>query len=379
MSDLGIATELLGLEEKWLQPFEVQDPFNHDADLRGYLSLKPDSRYGALAITCVNGRPAPQRIFATPKLHYPFDRMGAFHFPPVKSVAIYEKLDGTNVLAYRYCDAEGNLHTTYKLRLFPVLRNGKWGAFLDMWREMLNRYPSIGELPAKNDCAVSFELYGAQNVHLVVYERPLDCAVLFGVSGSGGLIPPSSLETGGVSMPRLYGELRAGEDPVAAYARIREEVERDIEKLEDGKLKGSEGAVWYVTSASGETVIFKCKPDSVEEVHWTRGINKTAVTMTCWNLLETSDILSYETLLPLLLEDYTQEEIDGFRAHIDACIEEVNRDLEFQRRVLEAYARTGLSIAQDKGAVMRALSGKFNRGEMKKVYALIAQQEAKAS
>jgi uncharacterized protein (DUF2267 family) len=176
-----------------------------------------------------------------------------------------------------------------------------------------------------------------------------------------------------VSTPRLYGELRAGEDPVAAYARIREEIEGGIEKLEDGKLKGSEGAVWYVTSASGEIVIFKCKPDSVEEVHWTTGINKTAVTMTCWNLLETSDALNYEALLPLLLEDYSQEEIDKFRAHVDVCIEEVNRELAFRNRVLEEYARTGLSIAEDKAAVMRALSGKFNRGEMKKVYALIAQ------
>lgn len=178
--------------------------------------------------------------------------------------------------------------------------------------------------------------------------------------------------------PRLYGELRAGEDPVAAYGRIREEIERDIEKLEDGKLKGSEGAVWYVTPASGETVIFKCKPDSVEEVHWTVGINKAAVTMTCWNLLETSDTLSYETLLPLLLEDYTQEEIDPFRTHIDACIEEVNRELAFRTRVLEAYARTGLSIASDKASVMRALSEKFNRGEMKKVYALIIQHAQRA-
>ena len=378
MSDLAIATDLLGLEEKWLQPFEVQDPFNGDADLRGYLSLRPDHRYGALAVTHVNGKPAPQRIFATPKLHYPFDRAGTFHFPPVKHIAIYEKLDGTNVLAYRYGDAEGNLHTTYKLRLFPVLRNGKWGAFLDMWREMLNRYPVIQELPVTNDCSVSFELYGAQNAHLIVYEQPLDCALLFGVNRSGDVIPPSRMEAGGVPTPRLYGELRAGEDPVAAYGRIREEIERDIEKLEDGKLKGSEGAVWYVTPASGETVIFKCKPDSVEEVHWTVGINKAAVTMTCWNLLETSDTLSYETLLPLLLEDYTQEEIDPFRTHIDACIEEVNRELAFRTRVLEAYARTGLSIASDKASVMRALSEKFNRGEMKKVYALIIQHAQRA-
>ncbi|MGH9391205.1 MAG: RNA ligase family protein [Vicinamibacteria bacterium] len=372
MTDLETALRLLAIEEKWIQPFAVQDPFG-DLALEGYLSLRPDHRYGALAITRVGGKPAPQRVLATPKIHYPFDRGGKFRFPPVAGIAIYEKLDGTNVLAYRYLDAEGGLHTTYKLRLFSVLRNSKWGPFLDMWKEMLARYPAIASLPEVNGCAVSFELYGSRNAHLVIYDQPLDCAVLFGLQADGTPLRPLDLDVRGVPTARLDGELDATSDPVAEYNRIREEIERDLEKLEDEKLRGSEGMVWYVTTARSELVLFKCKPESVEAVHWAGGINKEAVRATCWNLLETEDVLSFETLVPLLLEEYTQEEIDRFRGHIDDCIAEVNGELSFRQRVLEEYAKVGLTLAEDKGTVMRALSSSFKKNEMKKVYSLIVR------
>ena len=49
---------------------------------------------------------------ATPKLRYPFDRHGAFHFPSVKQIDIYEKIDGTNIVAYQFKDAQDNSHVT---------------------------------------------------------------------------------------------------------------------------------------------------------------------------------------------------------------------------------------------------------------------------
>ncbi len=376
MTDLETALALLAVEDKWLQPFAVQDPFS-DLTLEGYLSQRPDHRYGALAILRVDGRPAPQRILATPKIHYPFDRAGTFRFPPVAGISIYEKLDGTNVLACRYRDADGGLHTTYKLRLFAVLRNSKWGPFLDMWKEILVRYPAISSLPEVNGCAVSFELYGSRNAHLIIYETPLDCAVLFGLREDGTALRPLDLDVGDVPTARLYGELDRTHDPVSEYNRIREAMERDIEKLEDEKLRGEEGTVWYVTTARSELVLFKCKPESVEAVHWAGGINKEAVLATCWNLLETEDVLSFETLVRLLLEEYTQEEIDRFRGHIDDCIAEVNGELSFRKRVLEEYAKVGVTLTEDKGAVMRALSSSFKKNEMKKVYSLVIRYGAR--
>ena len=47
--------ELLEVAEKWLEPFGVTDPFSK-LRLEGYLSLKPDFRYGALALLKAVGR-----------------------------------------------------------------------------------------------------------------------------------------------------------------------------------------------------------------------------------------------------------------------------------------------------------------------------------
>ena len=369
--DQQLACKLLDLDVKWLQHFDVTDPFNQDLQLQGYISRKSDHRYGALAITRVNGGLAPQVVYATPKLHYPFGKDGKFHFPAIKSIKIYEKLDGTNVFMYIYRDADGNQFTTFKLRLYPVLRNSRWGDFLDFWREILQRHPRIPDLLSVNDCFISFELYGNRNSHLMIYEENLAAAALFGVRSDATVVPPWLLELYDVPPAPLVGELCAGEDPVKKYAVIREEMERKNKATEDDHLSGIEGTVWYVVEPSGTMTLFKCKPESVEAIHWAVGINKASVTMTCWNLLETSDELSYETLLPLLLEEYSQEDIDRFRENIDACILQVSKQLAFRERVLAAYKKIGISLDQDKRVVMRALSQEFDRKDMKKVYTVI--------
>ena len=145
--------------------------------------------------------------------------------------------------------------------------------------------------------------------------------------------------------------------------------------VENEQLAGTEGAVWYVVEPSGRVSMWKCKPESVEQIHWAVGINKTAVLATCWNLLETQDELNYEALVPLLLEEYDAEEIEGYRTHIDACIAQVNDTLAYQARVLAAYRATGLSLSTHKSEVMRALAQQFPRGEMKRVYSVIARSE----
>ncbi|MCF6197941.1 MAG: hypothetical protein L3J67_00845 [Hyphomicrobiaceae bacterium] len=370
LTDLELARNLTGLEDKWLQPFDVTDPFA-GLRLEGYLSRKPNHLYGAVAILRVDEHSAPQLIHATPKLHYPFGKSGQFHFPPISKIDIFEKLDGTNVLAYRYKDADNNEHLTYKLRLYPVLRNGKWGAFLDMWREMLELYTDIPTLADKNDCAISFELYGARNLHLMTYENPLDCAVLFGVDRQGNCRPPFELDLGPVPSARHHGTLQADHDPVEEYARIRSELEAEISPAEEDRLNGLEGTVWYVTTPSLERVMFKCKPESVEAIHWKGGINKEAVKATCWNLLETQDDLSYAALEPMLLEEYDREDIGRFREMIDLCLADINLELEFRDQVLAQYKSIGVRLSQDKGKVMRHMSGKYEKRLMAKVYSTI--------
>ena len=377
MTDLEQAAALLEVDAKFLQPFDVTDPFNDEVRLEGFLCQRPDHRYGALALLRVDGRPAPQPIFATPKLHYPFGKDGSFHFPAIHTAHLYEKLDGTNVLAYRYADAEGRRRLTYKLRLSPVLRNSKWGPFLDYWRELLARHPGIPGLIEANGCHVSFEMFGARNAHLIAYDVPLAAALLFGVRPvDATVVGPFQMQTGSVPVAPLLGELRAGDDPVAHFQALRQEMEGRNKPAADDKLSGTEGAVWYVSEPSGRVTLWKCKPESVEEIHWATGINKTAVIATCWNALETSDVLNYDVLLPLLLEEYQSDDIEKFRANIDDGIRQVNAEQAFRQRVRTAYESLkmqGLSITRDKAAVMRALSTQFARNEMGHVYAAIVR------
>lgn len=120
---------MLEVDEKYLQPFDATDPFNDGIRLEGFLCQRPDHRYGALALLRVDRRAVPQRIFATPKLRYPFGRDERFCFPAIQRAHLYEKLDGTNVLAYQYEDAVGERRVTYKLRLSAVLGTASGGRF----------------------------------------------------------------------------------------------------------------------------------------------------------------------------------------------------------------------------------------------------------
>ena len=163
---------------------------------------------------------------------------------------------------------------------------------------------------------------------------------------------------------------------MAEYGAIRERLERGNRPVEDGRITGVEGAVWHVRTADGATVLFKCKPESVEEVHWVGSISKAAVIATCWNLFESQDVLTYETLYPLLAEEYADDEIERFRTCIDECIAEVCEEMEFKKRVMDAYRQLGIRLSENKGEVMRRLSAGFRKQEMKKVFTLIALEEA---
>ena len=91
------AAQLLDVPETELQEFSVQDPYN-DNKLEGYLCRRGDHRYGAVVITKVNEKEVIQRIFATPKLHYPFttnphgERIFHWCNKKVKQARVYEKL-----------------------------------------------------------------------------------------------------------------------------------------------------------------------------------------------------------------------------------------------------------------------------------------------
>lgn len=363
----------LGVDEKELQSFEVEDPFNPQNLLKGFLSIKSDHRYGAIGITHINGKEEHQIHFGTPKQHYPFGKTGEFHFPKAKEIEVYEKLDGTNVCAYRYLSG-GNLFQTYKLRLFPVLRNSRFGNFLDMWRELLERYPGIPMICEANNCNVSFEMYGGRNTHLMLYDVPLDLSLLFGIDNEARIITPTKMQPSGIPVAKLLSRISSQEELVNEYNRFRAEMENKNVKNDDGTISGLEGLVWYLADTNGRTWQFKCKPESIEQIHWATGaIDINTIIATGHNVLETEDKITYEATIKLLEEEFTREQIELSDIRIRNVVEDLQRWYEFQKKVLEIYGGLGVSIRDNKAAAMREMAKHFPSNQMKKVYTAIIQ------
>lgn len=108
------AANLLNKKESDLKEFCEFDIFNNNNKVRGYICVSSSSHtYGSLVIFEVNEEPTHhQVIYATPKIHYPFqhkEEEREYHWPRFKAINVYDKLDGC-------CDENVTLETE---------RNGK--------------------------------------------------------------------------------------------------------------------------------------------------------------------------------------------------------------------------------------------------------------
>lgn len=370
--ELEQAAEHFGVKPDLVNHFYESDPFNEGNRIEGYLCRQGDHRYGALLICRVNGHAVePQTVWATPKLRYPFGRTedGAerhYHWPKFVKVEVYEKIDGTNVLQYAYKDVDCNWFVTYKTRLTPVLRAGRFGDFVTLWRDALPFHPEIVQRPSR-DITHSYELYGARNHVLVRYEVPIAIRHLFDVDQRGpDVYPPNDVEP--------VATATSSDDLVSLYEAMRDRAQAENTKVNAGNddeyIEGSEGYVFYVLTTDGRWEMFKAKPEMVEASHWaTGGIPKSIIMPTVWNSLETSDVLSMETVCEMLREEFSVSQVEKSKARVDKCIGVVSERLELQSAVRNAYQKSGLDYAHDgKVAVMRYLSQHIDRAKMKQAF-----------
>lgn len=356
--------------DKGWSPFATQDPLNNNF-VEGHICRHQGDDYGALLISKVNGEKAPQLIYATPKIAYPFDRNGNWHFPKARVILRYEKLDGTNIFAYRYRDAKEQEYLSYKTRLLPFLQNSRFGPFLSMWKEMLAQYPEIGKLPFLLGKNLSFELWGARNPHLIKYQEPLVASLLFLRDGQK-ILPPHSME-GSIRCSSLRGEVT--KDSVWEYEESQKAMDTGLVEVEDG-YTGTEGEVWYLQVESGEWVLFKCKPETIEAIHWAAGgLGKNTIIATCENAFENWDDPTVEQVQELLLEEFSAQTVEKAHLSIVKHLQETKEKHLFGERVLVAYRALGMSVLEQKAEVMRALAPQFSRSEMRKVYSCLWAHE----
>lgn len=375
--DATEAATILDVNSTCLKHFNVIDFFNNNT-IEGYLCHQSDHRYGALVIFNVNGiETAPQLIYATPKLHYPFDRdenaVGGrrFKFPKFVKVNCYTKLDGTAICAYSYADAAGQRYVTFKTRLTAILQESEFGPFRSMWLELLDKYPYLKEpvCVKSGEYSLSFEMYGSRNPHLIRYIQTLETRLLFGVKQ----------KTAAVQIPEHFkldigmtaeASCLSGTDLVAFYNDMREKAHQMNITTEDDMIIGTEGYVMYVLTEEGAWLLYKAKPEDVEAIHWSNGVLPMDVILpTCWNALESEPKLTVEIVEQLLTEEFTPQQVMAARPRVEKAVVLVNEKIAWREKVRTAYLNTGLAGTEyDKRTLMRAISPNFKKSEMKAVF-----------
>ena len=370
------AAEYLEVFEDSLKEFEVLDTFNN-IKLKGVICRRSDYRYGSMVLFEVDQEVVtPQIIYGTPKLQYPSDKKGVFHWPKIKQVELWDKLDGTNILAYHYFNKEGFRFLTYKTRLGPVISDTVYGPFLSMWKELLNDNEWIEDVINDNSVFnLSFELYGTRNPITIQYNVPLTTKLLFGVNRFNcSVMPPNELNTNCLpnnSIPKKYN-FTVG-DVTELYQFVRSEMSKS-------NCNGlvQEGIVFYADIGGPSWKMFKCKPEEIEKIHWAASgvIQKRAVWNTIINAFEDIEP-DLDYVIELLKEEYSDKMIFKSKPRIKNIFRDVMKHMQDTKRINEVYIiakEKGFNLSKDKTETFRFLSRYFKREEMKKVGTILLKQ-----
>jgi len=360
--------------------FEEIDPYNPQNLVKGYINRRQGNLYGSLYITHINGNPKYQLIYSAPKQHYPFDKSikeeKVYKFPEYDYIELYEKLDGTCIISYRYTDGK-KWYRTYKTRLRPFLGTGKYGNFYELWNEMLERYPIIKEeCNDAGDYNYVFELYGKRNKILIDYDIPLDTKLLFVIDGNGNIISPDG--TDGVKVP-THSALEILEDiDEEKYINIQNKLEEDLIIDEENKImKGKEGYVMYFIK-DGYCKQIKNKPPSVLKYHWSGdAIAYESIYTTVINAFENFDSPTYDNIVELLAEEFDENKIQKSNIRINKLLDKITFEKKLQFKLSEDYKKLGVNINEDKRTVMRWFGKNYPKSQAKIIYNLLKQYEDK--
>lgn len=368
------------LGDNTVKKFSATDPFNSNNVLDGVICMAENSKFGNLIITAVNGVETRQFVWATPKIHYPFDNNNAWLIPTshVDNIVAFEKIDGTNILAFTYKNENGDECVSYKTRRMPFVGDD----FLYMWKDVLKKHPDIPEIVKKNNMNMAFELYGKTNLHGIIYDIDLDAKVLFGRKDDGEIIPATKIDCGTVGFPKIIKDWTAVADSefqkdyndmermlTDSFKPLEEKTEEEAEVLG----YGMEGSVWYVNWKAGGYTMFKCKGDQVREAHQKifNGISPGNVNQAIFKTLEYGLELTTDNVVETLREDWSDGDIFKRIHMVERMIQSYMADKKIKTLVLEEYdsvraANPEFDITKNRGLVMRHFANKMGEWNLNK-------------
>lgn len=343
---------------------EQKDPFNPENYVVGSINRNDISK---LHIRSVNGEMTDETIQCTPKFHYPFNIEGEFHIArPIQDITSYKKYDGTNIVQYTYNDAENNTFVSYKTRktMFPNEN------FTILLKQALKKYDHVDKLPFLNHCNIAFELYGYKNPITFVYDTPIDIVVLYGIKSNGILIQPDHMNVGDVPKAErrnIYFKTELDQFKTF-YNKEREQLEEQLEELEEFgdhvKFKGSEGSMWYCRLPHN-TIVYKLKPPSIEQVHWSQAGSTRIHTIPILNTLHIAVQdhfpLTYKIALEYLLEEYSEDVIAMYDEFIRDHIDKINKRIQLEKDVISDYKEHDLDVNERRGECMRFFAIQYGK------------------
>ncbi len=368
---------------KHWQPFDATSPGG--IRFAGYLCRQESDKLGMLAVTTLDGQARLEFIPAMPKIHYPYiqDREGRLQVSIPVPINIVDarftvKLDGTAIIFYPLTDAQGQvLEVVARTRLLPVLAPSRWGDWHGLLADVLPNRAPVEAAVREQHVVLAFELWGYRNPHLVRYDQPLALTLHTAIRHrkpiSHQRLADLARRHGLALAPTLEVAAPDAEGLAAAYRRWQARLEAENQAAGQDVFV-QEGAILMLSTAETATY-WKCKPPSIEEIHWQadQHISKEIVRQALLKLLENG----YDFAAGRLEDVQTALEGDYDPQQVAAESEMINRVyldfvIEIQRQAwLRSLVDSSGLDPHDLPALMRHLAPHYPRKEMGWVYATV--------
>ena len=368
---------------KHWQPFDATSPGG--IPFAGYLCRQESDKLGMLAVTRLGGQERLEFIPAMPKIHYPYiqDREGRLQVSIPVPINIVDarftvKLDGTAIIFYPLTDVQGQvLEVVARTRLLPMLMPSRWGDWLGLLADVLPNRAPVEAAVREQHVVLVFELWGYRNPHLVRYEQPLALTLHTAIRHrkllSHQRLADIAQRYGLALAPTLEAAAPDAAGLAVAYRRWQARLETENQAAGQDVFV-QEGAILVLSTVETATY-WKCKPPSIEEIHWQAGqrISKEIVRQALLKLLENGyDFAAgrVEDVQATLEGDYDPQQVA-------AEIEMINRTyldfvIEIQRQAwLRSLVDSSGLNPHDLPALMRYLAPHYPRKEMGWVYATV--------
>ncbi|HSN76701.1 MAG TPA: hypothetical protein VL334_16640 [Anaerolineae bacterium] len=376
---------------KHWQPFDAVSPGG--IPFSGFLCRQESDKLGMLAVTRLDGQERLEFIPAMPKIHYPYiqDREGRLQVSISVPINIVDarftvKLDGTAIIFYPLLAPDGAvLEVIPRTRLLPVLAPSRWGDWHGLLREVLPDRSPVERAVREQHVVLAFELWGYRNPHLIRYDTPLALTLhtairhrkptsyrrLADIASRYGLDLVPTLEVAapdaGAGEPRPYSDL------AAAYRRWQAQIEAQNQAAGPDVFV-QEGAILMLSTA--ETASYwKCKPPSIEEIHWQadQHISKEIVRQALLKMLENGYDFAAgraEDVQAALEADFDPQQVEAEAELIGRMYLDFTVELQRQQWLRQLVDTSGLD-PHDLPNLMRHLGQHYLKREMGWVYASV--------